>query len=165
MPTLVVVRHAKAGPHVSPDHDRPLVEKGQRQSASIGRFLREAGIEPEIALVSSAARTVQTWELLAASAGYELEPSISSVLYAAGPQTMLEAVRDLPDGTGTAIIVGHNPTVHDVAFSLAGPDSDAAAYDALQRGYPTGATTVFDVPGPWSALDPRAARLTAFHAP
>ncbi|MEN9874700.1 MAG: hypothetical protein RL186_1597, partial [Pseudomonadota bacterium] len=66
---LVIFRHGKAQaeayaaePSGDADFARPLTARGRAQAGAQARRLRELGFEPDVALVSSAVRAVQTWE-------------------------------------------------------------------------------------------------------
>lgn len=62
MPTLILLRHAKAEAHNLEDFQRSLALRGRRQAIAVGEALTEEGLVPDLALVSAAARTKQTWE-------------------------------------------------------------------------------------------------------
>src|SRR4051812_48896964 len=63
MHRLILFRHGKAeSESVSgDDFDRRLAPRGERDSAAMGRSLAELGLTPDLALVSPAARTRETW--------------------------------------------------------------------------------------------------------
>ena len=63
MHTLLLMRHAQAAPMAATDHDRPLTAYGRRQAHEMG--LQLAGRKIDLAMVSSARRTQQTFEELA----------------------------------------------------------------------------------------------------
>ena len=66
---MVVMRHAKAEPYASTDLARRLTERGRQQAAAAGARLRELGLVPEHAVVSTAERTRMTWDEIAAATG------------------------------------------------------------------------------------------------
>ena len=59
------MRHAKAEPFAETDHERVLTERGRRDAVEAGLHLAATGVVPDYAVVSSAARTVATWEAVA----------------------------------------------------------------------------------------------------
>ena len=64
--TLVLIRHAKSDWDVPvPDRQRPLNARGARQAPATGKWLSDNGIQPDLALVSPAARARRTWQLVA----------------------------------------------------------------------------------------------------
>jgi phosphohistidine phosphatase len=67
MKTLLILRHAKSdhGEASLSDHDRPLNERGKRDSPRIGERLLEAGLVPEVILSSTAKRAKKTADKVA----------------------------------------------------------------------------------------------------
>ena len=160
---LVIIRHAKAEPSGPTDHQRLVAERGAADAAEAGAWLAGAGVTPDRALVSDAARTRGTWEALAGGAGWDVDPDFDGALYAAGPDTALDLVRETDDAVRTLVVIGHNPTMAYVAQMLDDGDGDADAMAAMNEGFPTSAVAVFAVDGPWADLEMGGARLTAFH--
>jgi phosphohistidine phosphatase len=161
---LLLLRHAKsswadAGIR---DHDRPLNDRGRRAAVAMGEHLRTRNWQPDVVLCSSARRTCETAALL------DLPPSAELVvehdLYLADPDTVLHRIRAVDDRAGTVLVIGHNPTMHEVAFDLV-RDGDPDALRRMGEKYPTGALAVFDVDGVWLALAPGRAHLAAFVTP
>jgi phosphohistidine phosphatase len=161
---LVVMRHSKAEATGPSDRERALAPRGHADAAETGRWLRDQGVDPDAALVSDAVRTQETWAAVAEGAGWDLEPELSSSLYAAGPDAAVDLVRETDPAVTTLVVVGHNPTVAYVAELLDDGDGDADATTSLiTRGFPTSAVAVFAVPGDWSTVAPGACRLESFH--
>ena len=71
VPLLVLVRHAKAeAPQAGlDDHARALTLEGREAAARLAERLVEAGIVPDLALVSSSNRTLQTFKRMATVLG------------------------------------------------------------------------------------------------
>ena len=138
-------------------------ERGHADAAAAGRWLAARGGEPELALVSAAVRTQETWESLAEGAGWDLDAELVEGLYTAGTQTALDLLREVDDGITSVIIVGHNPTMASLAAVLDDGDGDEEAGNELALGYPTSAVTVFEYDGKWSELDEASASVVAFH--
>jgi phosphohistidine phosphatase len=132
-----------------------------RDAPKIGRWLREHGYLPEVVICSAARRTRQTWDLVARELGGSPSVTFEPRAYAASATTLLYLVMELPATSRTALLVGHNPGVAELATSLAlPPDGD----DAPIR-FPTAAVAVLDFPGDWADLTPGQARLTDFTIP
>lgn len=162
--TLVVMRHAKAEQDGATDFERRLAERGERDARAAGAWLAAQGIAPDLALVSAAVRTHQTWEAVAQGAGWDAEvATYDESLYAAGPESALDVVREVEESVRALVVVGHNPTMAYLAQLLDDGDGDERASAELVAGYPTSATTVFAVEGDWSDLDEAGARVVAFH--
>jgi phosphohistidine phosphatase len=156
---LVLVRHAKAESYGSSDHERALTDRGVVEAAQAGSWLAARGVAPDRALVSDALRARQTWEAMAAEAGWTLEATLDSTLYEADADTVLDVVRGLDDEVTTALVVGHNPTIAFVAQVLDVGGSPQLA----TTGFPTAAVAVFEYDGPWADLAEGTATLTDVH--
>lgn len=62
MKRLIIMRHAKsAWPDGIDDHDRPLNKRGFRDAPKMAHLLLKYGLCPDLAIVSSARRTQETW--------------------------------------------------------------------------------------------------------
>lgn len=137
---LILTRHAKsdwATPQVG-DVRRPLNKRGQRNAETIGRWMVENGYIPETALVSSAARTQETFERLQLPA-QGLNSQSLDALYHAGPERILQVIKS---ATGkTVLLLAHNPGIGEFSERFADIVSDHPDF----WRYPTGATTVFQV--------------------
>jgi phosphohistidine phosphatase len=160
---LVVMRHAKAEAVASSDHERRLIGRGHRDAAEAGRWARAAGVMPDHAFVSTAARAAETWESFAEAADLDLDPDLDSALYSAGPDSALAILRTAPADAATVMIVGHNPTMAHLVHLLDDGGADAKVFAEISAGFPTSAVAVLEVPGSWSALEVAGARITAFH--
>ncbi len=162
---LVIMRHAKAEATAPSDHERALASRGNTDAEAAGRWLAEQGITPDVALVSDALRTRQTWAQVARGAGWdESAAEFSEALYAAGSDSAFDLVRETDAGVRTLVVIGHNPTMAYVAELVDdGEGDDDATTGMVTRGFPTSALAVFAVDGPWSDLGPGTGRLEAFH--
>ena len=140
---LILIRHGEAESRAASgrDFDRALSGTGHAEARATGRRLAEAGIAPELALVSSARRAVETWDESAAalpSTRVELRPEI----YEASASDLLDLAETA--GAGAVALVGHNPSMHALAMELvARGDAAPAVARQLGVGFPTGAAAVF----------------------
>jgi phosphohistidine phosphatase len=157
---LVLVRHAKsswADPDVV-DHDRPLNARGRHAASRVGKYLRNAGVEPDLVLCSSATRARQTLELLSLPRATDIV--IEEQLYGAQPDELLARVRRIPAGIVSALLIGHNPGLEEFARML------AEEPDALPEKFPTGAVADLRLPiRRWEELAAGTGRLHAFAIP
>jgi len=169
MHQLILLRHAKAARETDgvSDHDRPLTEGGRQAAGAIGQAMRRAGLSPDVVLVSSALRTQQTLDALEDANVWDERPNIDTLptLYMAAPNQIRDALRDLPETVRSALVVGHNPGLHELALSLAGPPSAKPELSRLAEGYPTAALTEFLVTTAWRKLSPGGAALQRFLQP
>jgi len=161
---LHLLRHAKSSwdePSLA-DHDRPLARRGIKASGRMARHLRDQALEPELILCSSAARARQTLEPVVAAMG-DVPVRIEAELYRATSADLLERMRLVPDAIDSLMLIGHNPSMQELAVGLAG---EGELRDSLALKYPTAAlaTLAFDGPG-WSDLAPGRAELVAYVRP
>lgn len=112
MKKLYLVRHAKSSwEHDGvEDVDRPLKGRGIRDAYGTAHWLAQNGDQPELMVSSNATRALHTALIFARELDIpfnriQIEPSI----YEAGPTTLLEVIRQLPDDINSAMIFGHNP--------------------------------------------------------
>lgn len=159
---LVIIRHAKAEGYAASDAERALSPRGRGDAQAAGKWLAEFGVSPDVALVSSAVRTRETWQLVAEAAGWEATADFDDALYGADEDTILDLIATTDESVGTLVVIGHNPTVGMLAQLLDDGDGQAEAVDSLVLGYPTAAITVFDVAVPWGRIGPGCATLRAF---
>jgi phosphohistidine phosphatase len=158
------MRHAKAEPYAETDSVRRLSGRGRDEATRAGRHLTALGLSPDHALVSSAARTRETWDAVREACGAQAREEITDSLYAASPAAVLETIRLVPDDAETCIYIGHNPTAAHLAVELDDGEADPEVLRGLLAGFATSALAVFAVPGSWSELTAGGARLRHFYA-
>ena len=152
MGLLVLVRHAKAEALASDDRARRLAERGRAECAELRAWFVEQEVGPDRVLVSSAVRAQQTWELAAVGGA---ERIVEDRLYQGGPDEVRAIVAETPAGVQTLVVVGHNPTLEDLAWEL---DDSEQARDLTNRGLGTAGVGVFALAS-WEA---RYGRLVAW---
>ena len=128
----------------------------------IGKHLRKKRWLPDVVLCSSARRTCETAALL--DLPETTEVVVEHDLYLADPDTVLHRIRAVDDRVTTLMVIGHNPTMHEVALDLVA-DGNKHALRNVGEKFPTGALAVLDVDGSWAALANRTAHLAAFVTP
>jgi phosphohistidine phosphatase len=165
--TLLLFRHAKSSwdQPGRADFDRPLNRRGLDAATRMGLELCARAWFPQRAIVSTARRTRQTWELAEACLPTVCETVFDPSIYEAVPDAILAAIRRTPATVASLIVVGHNPGLEDLSGVLAAPSSDASALSALHAGFPTSAIARFETDAPWDELGPRDGRLTDFLTP
>lgn len=121
---LILWRHAEAEDG-TPDLERELTGKGRKQASKMAAFLRTRLPEHTRILVSPAKRTQQT--ALALTKHFITDAALGT---SASPQTVLDAV-GWPDAEGTVLVVGHQPTLGQIAARLL---SDSTTGFSIKKG-------------------------------
>lgn len=113
---LVVMRHGEAEPH-SPggDEQRELTERGQQDARDAAAWLVAQGVDPDLAIVSSATRTRQTWEALQAGGLESDDVEVDEAVYNGTLEDLTEAVRTASDDVRCLVLVAHAPGVEELA--------------------------------------------------
>ncbi len=165
MRRLILFRHGKAVPHdAAADFDRGLTARGMNDSAAMGDYLAQDHIEPDLALISPSARTTMTWQSAKKAFG-TIEERFDRAIYLANSGNLLRLLQGVKDSVGTVMLIGHNPSIHDLALELAGY-GDRYALARLKEHMPTASVVVLDCDiDHWSDLAPRSARLERFRTP
>jgi len=147
------------------DHERPLNPRGIAGASAMADWLKTMGASPDHAIVSDAARTQETWELIAKGLSLNLEPFMSKKFYLAAPLTMLEAIKESPETAETVIVIGHQPGMSILVERLADGSEPTSRSRAYQH-FPTAATALIDVPvDSWSDVDFGKGVFTRFASP
>ena len=127
----------------------------------------DLGLAPDLVLVSSARRTLQTLEALEPWADTPLIEPMDAIYLATAP-ALLQTLRGVADTVRSVMLLGHNPGLHELALSLVGAHGMAHRDATLQRlaeGYPSGALAEFTVNGPWRTIGAGGERLVRFLSP
>ena len=166
MRRLLLLRHAKAAhPTGGGDRERALVERGRRDAQRVGAFLAEADLIPDLTIHSGAERARQTAAIVVNAWPRANEARTEPGLYEAAAAGLYAIVRALPDAAPSVMLIGHNPSLADLADHLAGSGatSDVARMAAK---FPTAGLAVleFDIDR-WRDAAPGSARLARFVTP
>lgn len=147
MQRLILMRHADAERAAGSgrDRDRVLSARGRSEAVRMGRALAARGFRPDLALVSPAVRTRETWDLVHEALG-DVELHHDDPLYNAAPETLRQLVEASEDHAGCLMVVGHNPGIHLLAVEyLVEGAASPAILDRMSGGFPTGAAALFAV--------------------
>ncbi|GAB3651588.1 histidine phosphatase family protein [Zhihengliuella somnathii] len=164
---LLLLRHAKADfPFGVDDHSRPLAASGDAAAPLAGRWMVEHSAVPDYIVCSDALRTRSTCAWVSSELGEAgPTPYIDSRVYGADAAQLVSIINETPESVRTLLVIGHLPTVQDVAMQLASVRSDEAAVMDAATSYPPLGLSVLEVEKPWAELDGRDARLTDFIVP
>ena len=162
------MRHAKSSwddAQLS-DHARPLNPRGRAAAEAMRTVMRDLGLAPDVILVSSARRTVQTLEALSPWDDTPLIEPMDTLYLASGTQ-LLQTLRGIAGTARSVLLIGHNPGLHELAIALVGQAMSPAneMTRRLAEGYPTGALAEFAIAGHWHNLADGGGRLLRFLSP
>lgn len=134
---LVLMRHAKSD-HGDPrwsDFERPLNDRGRRDSPMMADYLAEIDWIPDLVLSSSSARTRETIELMKSqwrgssqrsdSTDSALTIQYSDALYLASPETIVSVIRKHHADDQARVkyrcvmVLAHNPGISGVVSCFA----------------------------------------------
>jgi phosphohistidine phosphatase len=166
MKRLLLLRHAKSGwdDPAMRDFDRGLTERGQRAASRMGRLLAEEPL-PDLVISSPAARTRQTIEGLERGIGAPLDALFDERIYLATMDSLLELIRNFDDSRSTALVIGHNPGLEDLALALTS-GGKLADRVALAQKFPTAALADLELAvDSWTQVMPGTGKLNRFVHP
>lgn len=145
MKQLILLRHAKTEPFSDSgsDEHRNLTDRGHSDAQLMARQIRDLGIRPTGALVSTARRTRQTFSEVR-HIFPELPVTFSDKMYLADPEDIVRCIGTLP-GTDCLLVIGHNPGLHELSLQISDTsghrNSEAAGH--LRVNFPTAAAAIF----------------------
>ena len=169
--TLYLLRHTKAEESVpgstAKDHARALAPRGKRAAKTMSGHFATQILSVDRVYCSASKRTRETFD--AVREGLK-NPAVSfrDALYLSPSEELIAFVQALPDTLHSAMIIGHNPGLHDVALMLISRAGrgQAKALEKLRTKFPTGAFCAlsFDVAS-WKKVGAGLATLTTFVRP
>ena len=153
---LLLLRHGKSAWHTEAptDFERPLKSRGVNASKTMGQWIRDAGLLPDVILSSTAVRAEATARLAAEAMGLdesdiEWEPRI----YEATLHTLLYVLAERGGAHSRVMLVGHNPGMEWLTDFLAGGFEDPS-----EKRFPTAGLGVFELEHAWDDLKAGCAR-------
>jgi len=116
MKQLYLLRHAYTVPHNLglSDFDRPLDERGQKESQEIAAYLIQKKITFDFVMCSAALRAQETLESLRPILGTKAI-EISGNFYNIPEDIILRYLQQISDAKNKVLYIGHNP---GIAFSI-----------------------------------------------
>jgi len=148
MPTLILMRHAKAlrRPGLA-DHARPLTERGRRDAALVAHALRDAHLAPDRIVASDSQRTRETLALVGPVFRPRPQESLDRSLYLAADRDILRVIQMAPP-CERLMIIGHNPGLAELAVKLTGRGTPELV-KRIVESFPTSAAAVLAFDAPW----------------
>ncbi|MGD0924222.1 MAG: histidine phosphatase family protein [Streptosporangiaceae bacterium] len=159
--TLLVLRHSKSAyPEETADFDRPLAPRGLRDAVTLGIWIRDQGLQPDLVGCSTATRARQTWDLVSDQLAWPDEDAAvvryDQRLYHADAGDMIGIAREIPLEVEILALVGHNPAAADLVASLTGESG---------LTFPTSALAVIGLRRGWDRVAPGSGSLDGYWTP
>ena len=167
MRRLLLLRHAKAerSQPGGKDQERVLTDRGRADAARLGAYLARHALVPDQVLVSTSARTRETWAVIAKAFGRAPPARFEERLYEAPPQTMLKVIQEAEPNVKRLLVVGHNPGLQELAATLIA-SGDVEARQRLKEEFPTAAVAVISFAvEDWRGIHLHGGRLEHFVGP
>jgi phosphohistidine phosphatase len=166
MRRLMLLRHAKTE-RAEPgkrDRDRKLMKRGRADAPVIGAYMAHHGLVPDLALVSPATRAQETWALVAGAFAQAPRMVTDDRIYNANAEKLIGIIGETRKAHAL-VVVGHNPSLHDLAMQLIA-SRDVEARERINKKLPTSGLVVIDLPiDDWALVHPHAGRLERFVTP
>jgi phosphohistidine phosphatase len=165
---LMLLRHAKTerlqrGQH---DRERKLTKRGRADAGNVARYMISYCLVPDQVIVSPARRAQQTWAVLARAFAEGPNVVSNESVYDASAEMLIDVIAKTHAGR-SLLVVGHNPSLHDLAVQLIG-SGDGTAREQISDKLPTSGLVVIDLQiERWSQLQPhpQAGPLERFVTP
>jgi phosphohistidine phosphatase len=164
---LLLLRHSKAdrGRPGERDHERRLAERGREDAPKIGAYMAKHRCVPDYVVVSTSARTRETWSLAAAAMPGKPKVEFDERIYESTPEDLLAVLRETANSIKTLLMVGHNPGIHELAVQLVA-SGDLDSRQRMLEGFPTSGLAVIEFAlDRWDRVHPHSGRLEHFITP
>jgi phosphohistidine phosphatase len=167
MRRLMLLRHAKSdwSKLGGRDADRILAPRGREAAPRVGAYMAHHGLKADLVICSTAVRTRETWDLVAAQ--FKETPAVvyEDRVYESSTDALVGVIKETGAAVHALMLVGHNPGLHDLAQRLIA-SGDTEARQRLTEKFPTAALAVIDFAiDDWRKLHARSGRLDRFVAP
>ncbi len=162
----MLARHARAENEAPSDAARELSDRGHADAAAMGRWLNDSGHHFDAVVSSSATRTRQTWSDIETAGVHAEDVRFDPRVYTADAGVLLEILAEITDHVQSVLVIGHAPTIPELAELLAEPGaSDRAALETLRSSFPAGSLAVLTVTTAWTGLTAGGAALSELVTP
>lgn len=161
MRKIYIIRHAQAETEFASlaDFDRQLTQAGISQAAHTGSAIAKTGISFDLIISSTAARALQTAQIIADKTGYATNQIIKEPeLYRSSFRLWMRIIHGIPAIIEHIAVVGHNPEISHVLELLTRKEGVSM---------PVGSAAILEVPAPhnWDAAGPGLLVLHEFIDP
>ncbi len=158
MKKLYIIRHAKSSwkDVALEDFERGLSKRGKANAPMMGERLKKKGVMPDIILSSPAKRAKETAEIIAKEIGYKKKVLFNEEIYEASVATLCDILRALSNKNKTVFLVGHNPSLNDLAHYYVSHEANIPTCGIVEIGFYCDA---------WAEIEPKNAKLLLFDYP
>ena len=156
MKEIFFLRHAKSSwdDFALKDFDRPLSTRGIQDAELMGNFFRSKKIKLDLVLSSPSKRTKETIEHFFSKDKPKLE--FIDNIYHASMEDILDELYQISEEMNAVMIVGHNPSMHDITEFLT---------QKFLNKYPTCALAQISTENKWTELTQGCSILENFMKP
>lgn len=142
--------------------ERPLAGRGRLAAPLMGTYIARHELIPDLALVSPATRTEQTWHFATTEWPHVPRIEFEPAIYEAHADRLLRVVKGQEKAVRSLMLVGHNPGLADLMTMLVSRNQRGE----LPGKYPTAALAVIDLAvDDWADITPRTGTLERFITP
>ena len=118
MPTLYLMRHGEAD-GASPDIDRQLTTKGQKDSENVANHFLDNNITFDQVCYSTAARAKQTALIVCNALSINTDKQTEDArIYNASARQLHDILFSIDSNCNSVLLVGHNPGFADLVMKL-----------------------------------------------
>ena len=131
----------------------------------MANWLAKEGIKPDVIICSSAKRTSETLAHIQPAFDQSIAAIMEPSLYLASSERLFESAAALDDTVQTAMLLGHNPGMHDAALSALTAANRRESGEMRSR-FPTCACAIISLPiNRWSEITTDIGELSAYMTP
>jgi phosphohistidine phosphatase len=154
MKKLYLLRHAEAEmPAFEEDLNRKLSLEGRSQMAKLGAHMQAHNMSPDIIICSSSVRTSESADILVTCLDKKPLIEATKKLYLARTGHVLAQIWHIDERYKSAMIIGHNPGLHELAYALPINRTQPNALK-IQGNFPPAALAIFEFPyDTWGEAD------------
>ena len=123
---IFLLRHAKSSwdNQNLTDFERPLNQRGVNNATALGEYLKSINFKVDQILSSPSERTLQTLQILSAVAKIKNEIITVNSIYHSTLENLLTIIRQMCLENRSLLLVGHNPSMHDLVETSSPPYLD-----------------------------------------
>ena len=156
MKTIHFLRHAKSSwdNFELKDYDRPLSTRGIQDADLMGNYFRSKKIKLDLVISSPSKRTTETLEHF-----FQFErPKVQfeESIYHATLDEILDVIFSIPEDTESIMLVGHNPSMHEITEYLG---------NKFINKYPTCCLAALTIDSSWNEISQGCGKLEFIKKP